>query len=57
MLFFTGDTDSLKLTIEREMKKDVSDSYRESVRQRIGKKYNWDKIADQTVLVYKKALS
>lgn len=55
--FFTGDTDSLKLTIERELKKDVSDSYRESVRQRIGKKYNWDKIADQTVMVYKKALS
>jgi glycosyltransferase involved in cell wall biosynthesis len=55
--FFTcGDTRDLQKKIEHLMKKNLSDEERLAYQSQIADKYNWPKIAHQTIAIYQKAL-
>lgn len=54
--FRCGDIDDLKDKMEALTRKGLSEGERLEIRNRIIKKYNWDRIADQTIEVYRKAI-
>ena len=54
--FRCGDIDDLKEKMEVLLEKKLSEKERQEIHTQIEKKYNWDKIAQQTIQVYKKAL-
>jgi len=53
--FRCGDVDDLKNKIEILLEKELSEEEREEIRRQIEEKYNWLKIAEQTIEVYRKA--
>ena len=55
--FRCGDIDDLKGRMEILLKKKLSEEERQELRSQIAEKYNWDKIAEQTIEVYKKILA
>lgn len=55
--FRCGDIDDLKEKMETLLHKEVSEEERKEMRTQIEKKYNWDKIAEQTIEVYRKVLA
>ncbi len=54
--FRCGDLDDLKEKMEVLLEKELSKREREDIRAQIEEKYNWDRIAEQTIGVYRKAL-
>lgn len=54
--FRCGDVVDLKEKMETLLHKEVSEKERNEMRAQIEEKYNWDKIAEQTIEVYKKAI-
>lgn len=54
--FRCGDVMDLKEKLSLLPRKDVSIIERERIRKQMEEKYDWDKIADQTIGVYRKAL-
>ena len=54
--FRCGDVDDLKAKMGTLIKKPLPKEERERIRNQIEEKYNWDKIAEQTIEVYEKAL-
>ncbi len=54
--FRCGDIDDLKKKMEVLLEKELSEEERQEIRNQIEKKYNWDRIAEQTIEVYRKAL-
>jgi glycosyltransferase involved in cell wall biosynthesis len=54
--FICGDTTDLKEKMEVLLGKELSEEERRETRNKIAQKYNWDKIAEQTIAVYHKAL-
>ena len=54
--FRCGDFHDLKDKMETLLERGFSKEEREHIRNRIAKEYDWDKIAEQTIEVYEKAL-
>ena len=54
--FRCGDIDDFKEKIEILLEKKLSEEERKKIRKQIEEKYNWDRIAGQTIEVYRKAL-
>ena len=54
--FRCGDVDDLKKKMEVLMEKELSEDERQEIRRQIEEKYNWDRIAEQTIEVYRKVL-
>jgi len=54
--FRCGDVGDLKQKMEMLLDKGLSDTERQKIRNEIKEKYNWDRIADHTIGVYRKAL-
>ena len=54
--FRCGNVDDLKEKMEALLKKDLTEIERQEIHKQIEEKYNWDKIAAQTIEVYRKAL-
>ncbi|MDY7039091.1 MAG: glycosyltransferase family 4 protein, partial [Thermodesulfobacteriota bacterium] len=54
--FRCGDTSDLKNKMEILLNKELSEKERQAIRRQIEETYNWDKIAEQTIEVYKKVL-
>ncbi len=54
--FRCGDIDELKEKMEVLLEKELSEEERKEIRKQVEEKYNWDKIAEQTIEVYRKAL-
>lgn len=54
--FRCGDVEDLKAKIRVLLKKKLSHEDQREMHNQIKEKYNWDKIADQTIAVYQKAL-
>lgn len=54
--FTTGNISDLCDKIKDALEKPLDDSYRDQMRDLIHSKYNWDTIAEQTLLVYQQAL-
>ena len=54
--FKCGDVKDLKNKMEILVKKGLSDNERREMRNLIAEKYNWEKIAGQTIEVYEKVL-
>jgi glycosyltransferase involved in cell wall biosynthesis len=54
--FRCGDVIDLKEKMKILLKKGLSEAEREQTHRQMQEKYNWDRIADQTIEVYKKAL-
>ena len=54
--FRCGDIHDLKEKMEILLEKKLSEEEQQEIRKQIENKYNWDKIAQQTIQVYKKAL-
>ena len=52
--FRCGDVDELKEKMDVLLEKGLSEQEREDIRNRIEEKYNWDRIAEQTIEVYRK---
>ena len=55
--FRCGDVVDLKEKMETFLHKEVSEKERNEMRSQIEEKYNWDKIAEQTIKVYEKAIN
>ncbi|OEU63979.1 MAG: glycosyl transferase family 1 [Desulfobacterales bacterium PC51MH44] len=55
--FRCGDVVDLKEKMETFLHKEVSEEERNEMRTQIEEKYNWDKIAEQTIKVYKKTIN
>ena len=55
--FRCGNVDDLKEKMEVLLKKDLTETERQEIRKQIEEKYNWDKIAEQTIKVYRKAFA
>lgn len=55
--FRCGDVGDLKTNMRMLLKKGMPKEERDKMRSQIKEKYNWDKIAEQTIEVYEKALS
>ena len=55
--FRCGDVDDLKKKMEALLEKGLSEEEQQEIRSQIEKKYNWNKIAAQTIEVYRKALA
>lgn len=55
--FRCGDVDDLKTKIEVLLEKGLSEEKQQEIRKQIEEKYNWDKIAEQTIEVYEKIKS
>jgi len=54
--FRCGDVDDLKKKMEVLLEKGLSEEEQQEIRTQIEKKYNWDRIAQQTIKVYRKVL-
>ena len=54
--FRCGDVDDLKKKMEVLLEKGLSEKEQQEIRTQIEEKYNWDRIAQQTIQVYRKAL-
>jgi glycosyltransferase involved in cell wall biosynthesis len=54
--FKCGDIDDLKEKIEGLLLSHMTENEQKNIRKQIEQKYNWDKIADQTIKVYEKVL-
>jgi glycosyltransferase involved in cell wall biosynthesis len=54
--FQCGDVEDLKAKIRVFLRKELSHEEQQEMRNQIKEKYNWDKIADQTIEVYRKVL-
>lgn len=54
--FRCGDEADLKIKMEALLKKGITEIETRDMRLQIAEKYNWLKIAEQTVEVYRKAL-
>jgi glycosyltransferase involved in cell wall biosynthesis len=54
--FRCGDVDDLKKKMGVLLEKGLPEKEQQEMSDQIEKKYNWDKIAEQTILVYTKAL-
>ena len=54
--FRCGDVDHLKKKLEILLERKSSEEVQQEIRSQIKEKYNWDRIAQQTIEVYKKAL-
>lgn len=54
--FRCGDIDDLKEKMEALLEVKLSEREKEEIRSQIKEKYNWDRIAEQTIEVYRKAL-
>ncbi|MCK5679390.1 glycosyltransferase family 4 protein [bacterium] len=54
--FRCGDLAHLQNQLERALSRDISRQESVDYRSIVAKKYNWDKIAQQTIVVYEKAL-
>jgi len=54
--FRSGNVEDLKAKIQIRLRKELSHEEQQNMRNYIKEKYNWDKIADQTINVYRKAL-
>lgn len=54
--FRCGDVDDLKEKMEALLEVKLSEREKEEIRSQIKEKYNWDRIAEQTIEVYRKAL-
>ena len=54
--FRCGDVDDLRAKMVVLLEKELSEEERQEIRRQIEEKYNWDKIAEQTIGVYRKAL-
>jgi len=48
--------DDLKEKMEVLLEKGLSEEERKEIRKQIEEKYNWDRIAEQTIEVYQKVL-
>ena len=55
--FRCGDVNDLKKKMKVLLEKGLSKEEREEMRNQITEKYNWDRIAEQTIGVYEKALN
>ncbi len=55
--FKCGDVGDLNEKMEVLLEKELSEEERQEIRKQIKEKYNWDRIAEQTIGVYRKALS
>ena len=55
--FKCGDVADLKLKLETLIGKELSEKEKNHISQMLEEKYNWEKIADQTIAVYKKVMS
>ena len=55
--FEVGNIDDLVLKLQAAIKQSWTDIDREAVRDMVRKKYDWNRIAEQTLSVYEKALS
>ena len=55
--FRCGDVDNLQLKLRFLLEKQLSKNEKQALRRLIAEKYNWNKIADQTIAVYRKALA
>ena len=54
--FRCGDVDDLRKKMELLLEKELSEEDRHDMRRQIEEKYDWLKIAEQTIEVYKKVL-
>jgi len=54
--FRCGDETDLKIKMEALFKQDLTEREKRDMRLQIAEKYNWLKIAEQTVEVYRKAM-
>jgi glycosyltransferase involved in cell wall biosynthesis len=55
--FRSGDETHLRSRMESLLKQDLTEMEKRYMRLQIAEKYNWSKIAEQTVEVYRKALN
>ena len=55
--FRCGDVDDLKEKMQALLDKEMSDTERQAISNILEEKYNWGRIAEQTIEVYKKAIS
>jgi len=54
--FRCGDVDDLKKKMELLLRKGLFEEEQNKIRSQLEEKYNWDRIAEQTIEVYRKAL-
>ena len=54
--FRCRDVDDLKEKMEVFLEKGLSEEERKEIRRQIEEKYNWDRIAEQTIEVYEKVI-
>ena len=55
--FQCGNVDDLKKKMEVLLEKKLSEKEQQEIRKQIEEKYNWNKIAEQTIEVYRKVLA
>ena len=55
--FKCGNVNDLRDKMAMLLNKDLTEIEKQDLRLRIAEKYNWDRIAEQTIAVYKKALT
>jgi len=55
--FRCGDVNHLQEKLKALLENELSEKEREEIRNEIEEKYNWDRIAEQTIEVYRKAVS
>jgi glycosyltransferase involved in cell wall biosynthesis len=54
--FRCGDVNDLRLNMKLLLEKGLSDTEKQEIRKLIAEKYNWNKIAEQTIGVYEKLM-
>lgn len=54
--FRCGDVDDLKEKMATLLRRELANDEKQAMRRQIAEKYNWDKIAEQTIKVYEKAV-
>ena len=55
--FRCGDVADLRYKMEALVEKGLAEKEQQKIRKQIAEKYNWDRIAEQTIKVYEKVLS
>lgn len=55
--FKCGDINDLRGHLIKHLRQETSTAEREAIRRQVAEKYNWDKIADQTLAVYTKVMA
>ena len=55
--FKCGNVNDLRNKMEMLLNKDLTEIEKRDLRRQIAEKYNWDRIAELTIAVYKKALT